>query len=76
MVRSTPTGISALVDAEGRLLRSIPWRKAGVIDATLPLPKQPTPFAKLGNWLPMLFAAFLLISAIVIDARRRYRRGI
>ena len=50
---------------------------AGVIDAALPPPaSEPTPFARLGNWLPMLLAAILLITAIVIDSRRRYRRDI
>ena len=76
VIRSTPTGISAVVDARGRLLHSIPWRTAGVIDTQLPPPGKPTVFARTGNWLPMLLAAILLISAIVIDARHRYRRVI
>ena len=38
VIRSTPTGISALIDATGRWSKSLPWRTAGVIDASLPPP--------------------------------------
>jgi apolipoprotein N-acyltransferase len=69
VLRSTPTGISAIVDAEGRLLHSLPWRTAGVIDATLPAPKPPTLFSRAGNAAPFLFA--LLLAAIAVAARRK-----
>ena len=71
VLRSTPTGISAVIDAEGRLLHSLPWRTAGVIDAELPAPKPPTLFARVGNLLPFLFA--LLLVAIAIAVRRKER---
>ena len=71
VLRSTPTGISAVIDAEGRLLHSLPWRTAGVIDARLPLPKPPTLFARLGNVLPFAFA--LLLAGIAIAVRRKAR---
>ena len=74
VIRSTPTGISAVIDAHGRLLRSLPWRTAGVIDATLPpATKQPTLFARTGNWLPLLLAALFLFTAIALSRRARYR---
>ena len=71
VLRSTPTGISAVIDADGNLLHSLPWRTAGAIDAPLPAPEPPTLFARFGNILPFAFA-FLLI-AIAIAARRKYR---
>ena len=74
VLRSTPTGISAVVDSDGRLLRSLPWRTAGVIDTRLPPPAPPTPFARLGNLLPLLFAfvlAGLALLAQRIAARRK-----
>jgi apolipoprotein N-acyltransferase len=71
VLRSTPTGISAVVDAEGRLLQSLPWRSGGVIDGTLPAPKPPTPFARGGNLLPFLFG--LLLAGIAIAVGRKAR---
>jgi apolipoprotein N-acyltransferase len=76
VIRSTPTGISGIIDARGRTVASLPWREAGVIDGTLPPPAGPTPFAQWGNLLPMLLAFGLLLTAVVLDASRRYRRVI
>ena len=70
VLRSTPTGISAVVDADGRLLDSLPWRTAGVIDAALPAPKPPTLFARGGNLLPFLFALLLVGLAIAVGRKR------
>jgi apolipoprotein N-acyltransferase len=68
VLRATPTGISAAIDADGRLLASLPWRTAGVIDTRLPAPKPATPFARFGNLLPLLFA--LLLAALALVAQR------
>jgi len=73
VIRSTPTGISALIDADGRIVKSLPWRTAGVIDAALPDPHQPTLFARLGNIIPLTLGFILLIAAIALDRRGRYR---
>jgi apolipoprotein N-acyltransferase len=70
VLRSTPTGISAVVDSEGRLLHSLPWRTAGVIDAALPAPKPPTLFARGGNVLPFLLAFLLAGLAIAVGRKR------
>lgn len=67
VLRSTPTGISAVIDADGRLLSSLPWRTAGVIDTRLPAPKPPTPFARFGNLLPLLFALMLAGLALLVE---------
>ncbi len=71
VLRATPTGISAVIDADGRLLRSLPWRTAGVIDARLPGAKPPTLFARFGNLLPWLFALLLAATGIAVGRRRR-----
>jgi len=76
IIRSTPTGISAVIGADGRLLASLPWRNAGVIDADLPPPAAPTFFSRHGNVIPLTLAFLLLIIAVGIDARARYRRSI
>ena len=73
VIRSTPTGISALIDADGRVIQSLPWRSAGVIDASLPPPRVPTPFARFGNIIPLTLGFLLLIGAIALGRGRRYR---
>ena len=71
VVRSTPTGISAVIDANGRVLQSLPWHTAGVIDSALPAPLPPTLFARLGNIIPLLLGFALLLSGIVLGRTRR-----
>jgi apolipoprotein N-acyltransferase len=71
VIRATPTGISAVIGADGRLLASLPWHAAGAIDARLPPAAPPTAFARFGNWLSLAFA--LLLALGVIAARRKTR---
>ncbi|MEO7602629.1 MAG: apolipoprotein N-acyltransferase [Sphingomicrobium sp.] len=72
VIRSTPTGISAVIDAKGRVVEQVGWRKAGVIDAVIP-PAAPTatPFARFGNVIPVLLGLLLVIGGIVLGRRRR-----
>ncbi len=74
VVRSTPTGISAVIDADGRILESLPLGSAGRVDARLPAAKAPTLFARYGNALPLFFAALLIGGALIPLARRRASR--
>ncbi len=71
VVRSTPTGISAIVDADGRVLHSVPYHEAGFIEARLPFAHPPTLFARLGNILPLGFTIVLVLTGIAL--RRRLR---
>ncbi|MEO9636224.1 MAG: apolipoprotein N-acyltransferase [Parasphingorhabdus sp.] len=71
VIRSTPTGISAVIDAEGSVIDSIPMGEAGRIDGRMPRAKPPTLFARYGNILPLGLAIILLISAIAIRVRAR-----
>ena len=71
VVRATPTGISAVIDADGRIVQSLPMHAAGRIDTTLPPAHAPTLFARYGNILPVGFA--LLLLALAIAFRRRGR---
>ena len=72
VIRATPTGISAVVDADGRLLKSLPWHAAGRIDTTIPPPRSPTLFARLGNVIPVLLGFLLMIAGIAVGRGRRY----
>ncbi|HET6524542.1 apolipoprotein N-acyltransferase [Sphingopyxis sp.] len=71
VIRATPTGISAVIDADGRIVESLPMHKAGRIDTTVPLARAPTLFARFGNSLPVGFA--LLLLALAIAFRRSGR---
>lgn len=75
VIRSTPTGISAIVDARGRIVQSLPWQTAGVIDGTIPTATaSPTLFARFGNAIPLLLAFILLGLGIALGVSERYRR--
>ncbi len=71
VVRATPTGISAVIDADGRIRESLPMHAAGRIDTVLPLAHSPTLFANYGNILPVGFALLLLAAAIAFRRRGR-----
>jgi apolipoprotein N-acyltransferase len=67
IVRSTPTGVSAVIDAQGRLIedRMLGLGGYGVIDARLPSPAPPTVYSRVGDWpfgglLALSFGAWLL----------------
>ena len=74
VIRSTPTGISALIDARGRVVHSLPWRTAGYFDATLPPAAQPTLFARFGNVIPLILGFAMIIAAIALGRAGRYRQ--
>lgn len=71
VIRSTPTGISAVIDAGGQVIDHIPYREAGTIDGRLPRAQPPTLFARYGNGLPLLFA--LLLAGLAFALMRRAR---
>jgi apolipoprotein N-acyltransferase len=71
VVRSTPTGISAVIDADGQLLVALPLGKAGFIQTRLPAPAHPTLFARFGNVLPFGFALTLIAFAVALHVRKR-----
>ncbi len=71
ILRATPTGISAVIDAHGRLLETIPLGQEGAIELALPRPLPPTLFARFGNVLAGAVAMLLLAMAF---AFRRWGR--
>lgn len=60
VVRSANSGISALVDPYGRVVKSLPLDREGVIDAVLPAPLEPTLYARLGD----LLIALLMLATL------------
>ncbi|MBX3594908.1 apolipoprotein N-acyltransferase [Sphingomonas sp.] len=71
ILRATPTGISAIIDARGRLVAAAAPGEARAIEAVMPVALPPTPFARIGNWMVLLSAAVLFAIAIAI---RRFAR--
>jgi len=60
MLRATNTGISALIDEKGKVLKTTPQFKAAVLSGRAPLRSGATPYAVTGN-SPVISAAFLLL---------------
>jgi apolipoprotein N-acyltransferase len=72
VLRSTTTGISAVIDAKGVVRDHIGMHRADRIDGYVPQALAPTLFARMGHWLTALWAfAFLALSLV---ARRFWRR--
>ena len=71
VIRSTPTGISAIIDANGQIMQSLPLGTDGRIDAVIPRAKAPTLFARFGNVIPLALAGLLILLALLPLARRR-----
>jgi apolipoprotein N-acyltransferase len=67
LVRAANTGISAVVDPLGRVIRSLPLGAEGLLDAPLPAAIAPTFYARFGDAL----VTVLLAGALVIVVRRR-----
>jgi apolipoprotein N-acyltransferase len=69
LVRAANTGISAVVDPLGRIIKSLPLGSEGVLDASLPQPLTPTLYASIGDG-----AAGLLVSVAFVFVMQRRRR--
>jgi apolipoprotein N-acyltransferase len=71
VIRSTPTGISAVVDATGDVVAEAGPGRAARIHATLPAAASATLFARFGNILSMLLAFGLVMSGVALACIRR-----
>ena len=71
IIRSTPTGVSALIDARGRIIDQVPAGQAGAFVAQLPPALPPTIFSHYGNIIPIGLAILLLVSGVAIAGRTR-----
>ncbi|MDX3899479.1 MAG: apolipoprotein N-acyltransferase [Sphingobium sp.] len=70
-IRSTPTGISAIIDSRGHVLSAIGAKRAGFLETGLPPAAPPTIFARVGNLAPFLLMLVLL--ALAVATRRLCR---
>jgi apolipoprotein N-acyltransferase len=69
LVRAANTGISAVVDPFGRIVKELPLGAEGVIDSGLPQPIEPTPYLRGGD----LVVKILFGLAALFVVRRRFR---
>jgi apolipoprotein N-acyltransferase len=63
-LRSTTTGISAVIDANGIVRQHIATGMSDKIEGRIPVAKAPTLFAQAGNALPLAWAALLALSGL------------
>ena len=73
LVRAANSGISAVVDPLGRIVESLPLGTEGVLDAPLPRPTAPTPYARFGDGIAGIMIAIAFLA--VLRSRRRHRSG-
>lgn len=73
MARSANTGVSALIDARGRLVSRVALYREGRIDAPLPKALPPTVYARIGD---LGFVALSIIGLSLSLGRREERRMI
>jgi apolipoprotein N-acyltransferase len=66
VLRSTTTGISAVIDANGIVRGAIERGRAGRLDWFVPEAKAPTLFARIGNALPLGWAGLLVVLALAV----------
>lgn len=71
ILRSTTTGISAVIDPRGVVRAYLPLHRMGRIVGTIPAALPPTPFARAGNGLAFAWAMLFLGAAAVAMRRRR-----
>lgn len=71
VLRSTTTGISAVIDADGVVRQFAPQHRAARLDGKVPPAHAPTLFARTGNMLALGWAIALLFVALVASAKRK-----
>jgi apolipoprotein N-acyltransferase len=62
LVRAANSGISAIVDAHGRIVASLALGRIGIVDGGLPASLPPTPYGRFGD---LIFLALLVIAIAV-----------
>ena len=69
VARAANTGISAVIDAYGRIVAEKALNTGGVVDAALPPALTPTPYSRFGDWI--FFGMALAAGAAAFGFRRR-----
>jgi apolipoprotein N-acyltransferase len=70
MIRSANTGVSAVIDAYGRVLASLDMQQRGTIDHRIPPARAATPYSRWGDWTLLALIVFLG-AALFVGGRRK-----
>ncbi|GGI72303.1 apolipoprotein N-acyltransferase [Shewanella gelidii] len=65
LLRATNTGVTAVVDHQGKILSSLPQFEAGVLRQEVELVSGKTWFTKFGQWPVLLLSMLLMMIAII-----------
>ena len=71
VIRDTPTGISAVVAADGAVMATVPRDVSGAIIVPIPPAYAATLFSRLGNWAALLVGTLLTLVAFALRRRSR-----
>jgi apolipoprotein N-acyltransferase len=71
LLRATNTGVTAVVDAHGRVVDELPQFEAGLLKATVRGYTGATPYARVGNYLVVLVCSGALVAVLAVARRRR-----
>jgi apolipoprotein N-acyltransferase len=78
VVRAANTGISAVIDSSGQIMKMLPWDQSGAFTADVPIASHPLTFyVRHGDWFAQICLAILCAGAAVrvyAWAKRRKQR--
>lgn len=69
MIRAANTGVSAMIDARGRVVDALVMNTHGVIDVALPPALPPTLYARIGDWPALILAIFATLAGLGVARR-------
>ena len=72
LVRVANTGVTAVIDARGRIVQSLPFGEAGSMDVAIPGALAAPPYARFGEW-PVL-VLLVLLAGLALALRPGPRR--
>ncbi len=71
LLRSTNTGLTAVINPAGHVVERIPQFEPGVINATIRPHVGLTPYMRFGNWLPITAMLVLTAAGVWLSNRRK-----
>lgn len=71
-VRATNTGVTAMIDHEGRIVKRLPQFTEGVLRSEVALRQGVTPYMKWGDYPVLGVVGLLLILSVLAGRNERY----